>query len=186
MRQGTLLLMLGLMIAAGCSTPLVRQPVDLAPAKCEGVPGDLAWTRAVTVVIPPDATARFIWNEKGVFCRLEGQNSAKDLDEWICVSFGPRASFYLQPRLPGPPSDNNCLVRAVRGDSLADQPLDSSLYRSELTCYMAKVFAFWKAELFVSWEALSQEKGVRPDLRIHAYRISGERPYSFLRLQAGL
>ena len=205
---------------AGCGDRWNRRPVDFAKARCpagyvpvasEANANEKVWTGGATVPIGKAGKARFVWDDKGIYCFLDNSKNswwAPGRDESICVSFAAKQEQYRHVRLyfsagllPGQP------VPTPRVPEVTSRPiigghevrlaktvaqstsnplfdLDPKLIRFESSCIYAKCGRPWKTWFFLSWKALSDKEAPPKSLFVHVFIISGVRPYSFLKMES--
>ena len=209
MRTGILSLMLGGVVAlsAGCGLVRARQTVlDIASARCEGEPAEADWSRAAGVTFGKTGAARFLWNDRGIHCRLsEGiRPPIAILREPLCVQFWLSSRMVrVYVYVAGSPLQYQSIeARAMRTEwfdnpprSPAIQDLPPDQWRFVVTDWGSRELAAphsnqeetreippWTADLFVSWKALSDTGKPAGKLWIDAFLLKAVVPSASLRL----
>ena len=193
----TIVLLLGLIALAGAGgcNQLWRPPVDLASARISGEPTDADWAKAATVSVPPGVKAQFLWNDQGLYCHVAGNDlSSAEFDEYLLLSLeAVEEKLSLLPisevkfHLPAGvlPMEHGGHAWPPLTAVGTNGPLDTALYKFEVGSIITKRGFPWWEHLFVSWEALTPDKGPPEKLSVHLYRVKGERPYALLTLDRG-
>ncbi len=190
--------------ATGCGTPSTRKPVDLSVARVLGgheaivIDGQLSsrgeWRDAVGVPFEPGGRAHFLWDEDGIYVRLQNNRPPPDgPEEALCISlYGGSPGLILLirgdhqrgrkrgVRLAEVRTKTVCPVSSFRTSASGHGDKD---IRFVSRSAVAKRGMPWEAEMVIPWESITRNGTPGSEMFIHLYRVIIERPTSVLKME---